>query len=420
MPCVRRGRGLLRTWATACGVVFLMAMCVYIVIWTRDIQVNLVPTSISRRSNITAVSSSGTPQLFPERAGTPIKVLYWTGLYRHAWHLHEDMDRECPTIKANCHFTTNRSLYNDSDVVVFHIRNEYTLPDYRPPFQKWVFAIQESPMYTDQKFKKQRWLFNITMTYRRLSDVIWYYGQCTQRNATADPVHVIQNYAAGKTQLVAWFVSNCRSASMRECYVEELARSIDVHIYGCGHKYSCPIKRKAYCDGTLLNTTYKFYLSFENSLCSEYITEKVYRILELNVVPIVLGYSNYSDILPPRSFIDVRDYDTPKALAEYLLFLDNNDAMYNEYFRWKGEYTCTKYAYRRAGCVLCEYAHRERGRVTIADVWPWWSRRDSCVSPAAFYGRDVWKTISRINGEHKVKRAERRRMRKMRKSTGRR
>ena len=108
-------------------------------------------------------------------------------------------------------------------------------------------------------------------------------------------------------------------------YVRELARHVDVHKFGCGGNYSCPRTKHEYCDIVLLNRTYKFYLSFENSLCTDYVTEKVYRILNLNVVPIVLGYSNYSSFLPPHSFIDVRNFDSPEKLAAYLKMLSEND-----------------------------------------------------------------------------------------------
>ena len=122
-----------------------------------------------------------------------------------------------------------------------------------------------------------------------------------------------------------------------------------------------------------------------------YITEKVYRIMELDVVPVVLGFSNYSRILPPRSFIDVRDFESPKALATYLQLLDRNDSAYNEYFQWKEQYKCTHSALR-VGCRLCEYALRERHRIQTRDVLSFWSKQSDCVSPDTFYGNSLNQT----------------------------
>ena len=38
-----------------------------------------------------------------------------------------------------------------------------------------------------------------------------------------------------------------------------------------------------------INNNYYFYLAFENSLCDEYITEKFFRTLNYNTVPVVMG-----------------------------------------------------------------------------------------------------------------------------------
>jgi hypothetical protein len=107
----------------------------------------------------------------------------------------------------------------------------------------------------------------------------------------------------------------------------------------------------------LVSTKYKFVLAFENSICKDYVTgifvvfllqikntnnnpivtEKLYNHLKLNVVPVVLGAANYSNIAPPNSFIDASKY-SPKELGNYLKILDKNDTLYNEYFEWKKDY----------------------------------------------------------------------------------
>ena len=69
---------------------------------------------------------------------------------------------------------------------------------------------------------------------------------------------------------------------------------------------------------------YWFYLAFENSNCPDYITEKLWRILDLPVVPIVMGGGNYRRDAPPHSVIDVNDFPHVKALASYLNFLMEN------------------------------------------------------------------------------------------------
>ena len=325
--------------------------------------------------------------LFPERYGKPIKMLYWSSLWYDTidWKFQSLIDNGCPELRSKCRFTADRRQYNDSDVVLFHMRSGYEFPKYRLRFQKWVFAIAESPVHTYRSLSRERWLYNITMTYKRASDVTFLYGECRRKNTNPATSHVQYNYAVGKKHLVAWFVSNCNTPSRREVYVAEMAKYIDVHKFGCGGGYSCPRTKHTYCDTVLLNSTYKFYLSFENSLCTEYITEKLYRVLNLNVVPIVLGYSKYSEFLPPHSFIDVRDFDSPKTLAAYLEMLSKNDAEYNRYFAWKQTHTCTPLPALNTACKLCRYVQRRRQRRQVADVLQFWSRNTNCVNAKQFY-----------------------------------
>lgn len=58
----------------------------------------------------------------------------------------------------------------------------------------------------------------------------------------------------------------------------------------------------------MLGREYKFYLSFENSLCRDYVTEKFYLPLLYSMVPIAYGGADYE--ASPSSFIDVRNFPT--------------------------------------------------------------------------------------------------------------
>ena len=56
-----------------------------------------------------------------------------------------------------------------------------------------------------------------------------------------------------------------------------------------------------------------------------------------DVIPIVMGArpEDYAKSAPYKSFIHVDDFDGPKELAEYLHKIDQDDQLYNEYFKWK-------------------------------------------------------------------------------------
>ena len=72
---------------------------------------------------------------------------------------------------------------------------------------------------------------------------------------------------------------------------------------------------------------YKFYLAFENSLCQDYITEKLFLAMHAGVLPIAYGgltKEDYLKVVPPNTFIHAEDFQSVQELADYLKFLAAN------------------------------------------------------------------------------------------------
>lgn len=127
----------------------------------------------------------------------------------------------------------------------------------------------------------------------------------------------------------------------------------------------------------MLEQNYKFYLSFENSFCKDYVTEKLFNILQKNVVPIVYGAVDYDVIAPPHSVIDVTKFKTVKDLVEYLEFLDKNPKEYLKYFEWKKSYV-VDVSLEPALCKLCQKLNEPRKTHFYDDILYWLNPPGMC------------------------------------------
>ena len=322
----------------------------------------------------------------------------------------------------NCETTVpceyvDQSSYNTSDIIIinaFHLRLEREMPSYRLPHQKWAFYHTEAPRLN--RFRDlTRYLnsFNMTIAYTHHADIVTPYGIClpdrntikTQPSSVTDYIrkvygtltdaapwlraekpYVSYNRAKDKRRLVAWMASDCFPKNKRNEYVNILQRHIPIDIYGgCGNLTCLPRLSKE-CDQKI-NKKYKFYLAFENSLCSDYITEKVWRRLNGEIVPIVLGNADYEKYLPKHSYINIKDFSTPEKLATYLKRLDKDEKLYNEYFNWTKAYTChSSVPGMSMACSICRHANENMNRKeTGPNINEFWSYDDMCTSPTEFY-----------------------------------
>lgn len=277
----------------------------------------------------------------------------------------------------DCFVTTDSSLSFESDAIIFHARDLIVndLPNKRNKNQKWIFYCLESPHYSYfGGFHVLNGVFNWTMTYRLDSDVVVTYGKIK-------PSHTLSNWNEKlskelwkkKKRSVVWMVSHCKTSSKRENYVSKLKKYIDVDIFGTCGKAVCPMNRTADCLKSF-SSIYKFYLSFENSICKDYVTEKFFGILQYNMVPVVFGGANYKNIAPPNSYIDALQY-SPKKLADYLYEVSNNFALYNSYMNWKSSYEITV---NIDHCDLCYKLHKNKNKTVIKDLRSWWINQANC------------------------------------------
>ncbi len=316
-------------------VCFILAQLVFIcIIWNTGCLWGL--SSRNCRDTLFRIPALGMNESFNKRStnlSARKLVLAWNSFYGENLGLGkfgEGTFTSCPL--ANCFFTNNRTRLKEAAAVMFHTRHKRSIPRHRPSGQLYVFFLLESPNFISASprnqvpFRYNPPPFNITMTYRRDSDVFapvrYFYRLPYAGNVTVNLTFPLST----RHKSVAWVVSHCETASRRESYVRELKRYIDVDIYGkCGNVVSHECKRKHQeCFTHKIPSEYKYYLSFENNVCRDYVTEKLYRTLSTEVIPVVYGGTDYTRDSPPHSVINIMDYRSPKHLAEYLHALAAN------------------------------------------------------------------------------------------------
>jgi hypothetical protein len=289
--------------------------------------------------------------------------------------------KKCPETRcyAFLSFPMTQTAIEKADGVLVHGPNLWYLPDRRTyqrnPKQLWLLYSLESQRRTwcssHVKLTDMDDWFNLTATVKQDSSIMVDYRQFRSWDDLLydldytkefeksilphynDPTTAITDLSVKqKRPFIAWYVSHCETPSRREDYVKEMMKYVDVDVFGGCVNYF-PDSRRDPCRGVRdipctmkLMNKYKFYLAFENSLCTDYVTEKYWKlydsdkIFKINMIPIVRGASKeqYKNITNREKFyLHVDDFKSPKALAEYLHYLNNNDTAYLEFFGWKTE-----------------------------------------------------------------------------------
>ncbi|XP_054711973.1 alpha-(1,3)-fucosyltransferase 10-like [Uloborus diversus] len=254
--------------------------------------------------------------------------------------------------KEICFFTEQRKYFTDdlTKAILFYGSSfsPTDLPLPRMPYHDWALLHEESPknnyLFSMEKVMK---LFNHTATFRRESDLpltLQYLQSLDSLKSKKFFVPTaVKSLKSKELAPVVYVQTDCNTPSERDSYVEELAKHIPVDSYGkCLQNKELPpgltdaassFNSEAFF---FILSQYKFNLAFENAVCRDYITEKLWRPLEIGSVPIYYGSPAVEDWLPnPESAILAKNFASPKHLAEHLLRLKADDEAYERHLEHK-------------------------------------------------------------------------------------
>ena len=313
-----------------------------------------------------------------ERSAAIPLILLWTNWFGEPWP-YEEGRVICGREELKCDLTRDQTYYDMSKALVFHgadtgCSEPAFFPEDRRMDQVWVYHNMENPIISSnmgvQLSDLFNGIFNWTMTYSRDADIVTPYGSVV-KGKFENGYQPTRNYAEGKTHLIAWASSKCYEG--RTQFVRNLSQHIEVDMFGeCGNSY-CPRDEECW---RYITKHYKFYLSFENKICKDYVTEKFYNnALRRGLVPIVVGGANYRDhhVAPPGSYIDALQFDNIKELAQYIAKVAADDRLYNSFFRWRSNYSIIEYDQLDYFCALCKRLHKntkpDRIRYDFSSFW---------------------------------------------------
>lgn len=231
--------------------------------------------------------------------------------------------------------TTDRHYLPSAVAVIFHLptlRSEFDNEMCKPDGQVWIAWTLECEVNylwtTAMDFKD---LFDFWMSYHRGDDIIYPYYQYDYITSLSE-----KKVSLTKQNKVCMFVSSPINKSKRIEFLKELMLYTEVDSYGRLFN-NCKLEEDTGRESKLdLYSTYKFVIAFENAIAPDYVTEKFYDPLLAGTVPVYLGAPNIAAFAPGEtSFLDVMNFENPKALAAFINACYKDDTLYNSFFEWK-------------------------------------------------------------------------------------
>ena len=198
----------------------------------------------------------------------------------------------------------------------------------------------------------------------------------------------------------SFLANNCDSLSDRESLVKALLETrLRVDSLSACLNNAQPPPRVDMGNKTAILEQYLFHLAFENQRADDYITEKLWGTLASGTLPVYFGAPNIKEHVPPNSVIFVDDYETPRDLANYLIKLTKDKALYESYHSWRysrvdpefeQKYDFTK---THSTCRICKWAYAKKHGLewnhTAQEVQQSHIARKTCLNKMGLVGHPV-------------------------------
>ena len=305
-----------------------LVLVIFLVWWqlkTRE-KNSLVPDfPLKSSDNLTGHKSRASTKLW--------LIVFWSTVFGVEQDINLAWTKEkCPVL---CEVTSDRSRATKADAFIVHVKDAHmTPPDESVP---WILWTHENPVYTqelsDPNFMSK---FNLLRSYCLDSDF-------------PEPVYSMPVLTAPvsfkeKTGFAIAVFSNCEP--VRTEYLRQLMKFIPIDSYGeCLRNKNGLVERYGSANGkdfkqvkTELAKKYKFSMVFFNQDCDYFVDDQLSHAFDAGSVPVVMGTDKLDEFLPgnlQQAVINVRDFKSPKLLAEYLKNVGNNETVYSKYLEWK-------------------------------------------------------------------------------------
>ena len=260
-----------------------------------------------------------------------------------------------------CYVTNDRGVRDHPNTrAIFFYGTAFKAKDIPLPrrqHENWALMHEESPknnpIFSHPEMMRH---FNFTSTFSRKSSfpLTSQYLESIEFLTTARYLVTLEE----KNRLqkmeglapVAYIQSGCDSPSMRDEWVTEFMKYIKVDSYGsCLNNKRIPSDLQGsekFESDKFYNylARYKFVISFENAICNDYVTEKLWRTIATGSVPIYLGAPNIESILPnKKSAILVKEFNSSFEVAEYVNKINGDDELYKSFLQHKELYNPNSY-----------------------------------------------------------------------------